>query len=534
MSGTTYVHPLLDTEAALLSVLEATDIPLLALSMGGDLLLLNWRMQAITGFAPGRRLRSDFTTEVLAPADRANISEHLRHMQDPSSPETDSVRWTFLTRDGGQRTIAFFAIRLRDATGDAIGVLYVGARAHTSASTGPAHSPDGLSARDRDENISSLVFSIDVATGSIASMNRAAEYLLGYRPRDFKTDPKLLSARVLPEYHEAFGACLADARRGVARSIEVGFARRDNDVVILAMMLYPGRNRAGEVVSVEGIGRDITARKEAEERLAESHWELQAAYDRLQAQHDELQSLDQLKSQVLANVSHELRTPLVTIRGYNELILRGEMGPLTDRQRKGLDVSARSIGKLLRLIENLIDFARLERNRLSLSTERLDLGGILSDVVTDVADAMQAKNLTLKLDLHPEPLLVLGDRARLGQAFRNLVDNAEKFSDFSGTVELALTREGDEIHCRISDRGIGIPPEEHERIFETFYQVDGSSTREYPGLGIGLAVVREVMELHGGRVEVTSEPGEGSQFLVVLPTADARQRWLDDPRNRKP
>jgi len=527
MAKTTYIHPLLDLESAVKSVFEATDAPLMALSKGGDLLLLNWRMQTITGFEPGRRLETEFTRETMSPAEAQNLLAHLQHMLSGGAGDSEPVRWIFRTSEGGERTIAFTAIPLGDATGAPIGVVYVGNRSRTSASRHDDRaSPDALSVKDQDENISSLVFSIDVATGRVGTMNQASAYLLGYYPNDFRADAKLLSARVLPEYHEAFESCLADARRGVARSIEVGFARRDNDVLILALMLYPGRDKQGTVVSVEGIGRDITARKEAEQQLAESLWELQTAYDRLQAQHEELQSLERLKSQVLANVSHELRTPLVTIRGYNELLLQEQMGRLNDRQRKGLQVSAKSIQRLLSLIENLIDFARLEKDRVRISAERVDLGALLTDVVTLTADSMRQKQLKVNLDLPPEPLLILGDRARLIQAFRNLVDNAEKFSDPAGTVRVVLRAEEDGIHCAITDTGIGIAQEEQEKIFDTFYQVDGSSTRPYPGLGIGLAIVREIIELHGGHVQVRSEMGEGSRFGVWLPTAEAYERTL--------
>jgi signal transduction histidine kinase len=514
-------------ESAVKSVFEATDAPLVALSQNGDLLLLNWRMQTITGFEPGRRLQSEFMSETMTSAERESMHAHLQHMVGGGAPETEPVRWTFLTGDGGSRTIDFTAIPLQDAAGEPIGVVYVGNRSRTSTTRHDDRpSPDALSVRDRDENISSLVFSIDVATGRISTMSQASAYLLGYYPSDFRADPKLLSARVLPEYHEPFEASLADACRGVARSIEVGFARRDNDVVILALMLYPGRDKQGEVISVEGIGRDITARKEAEQQLAKSLWELQAAYDRLQVQHEELQSLERLKSQVLANVSHELRTPLVTIRGYNELMLQEEMGRLNARQRKGLESSAKSIGRLLALIENLIDFARLEKDRFRMSADRVDLGALLTEVVAQAADSMRLKQLKVSLELPPEPLILLGDRARLFQAFRNLVDNAEKFSEPSGTVRVALRLEDEDIHCAITDTGIGIPAAEQDKIFDTFYQVDGSSTRPYAGLGIGLAIVREIVELHHGHIDVQSEVGQGSRFLVVLPTAEARERMV--------
>jgi hypothetical protein len=156
----------------------------------------------------------------------------------------------------------------------------------------------------------------------------------------------------------------------------------------------------------------------------------------------------------------------------------------------------------------------------------VDLGALLTEVVGETAETMREKNLRVELDLGQDPAIVLGDRPRLKQAFRNLVDNAEKFSDPSGTIRLQLTRDETGIITRIQDTGIGIPEEEQDKIFDTFYQVDGSSTRPYPGLGIGLAIVREIIELHGGSIDVQSEMGEGAQFVVRMPSSDQRESEL--------
>lgn len=518
MPNMTYIHPLLDVDAAVKSVLEVADTPLVAFSRNGDVLLLNWRMQAVTGFPMGQALTQRFLETALSVSEREAILGHVQSILESATDAPIAVQWTFNRKDGSERTVPFSTMTLKDSTGENIGVLYVGRSANRqSAPVQPDPATRTPALRDEDENITSLAFRIEVSTGRIKSMNAASRYLLGYLPEDFEADPKLLTARVLPEYHEAFQDALGDAVRGVARSIEVGFAKRDNSTVILATMLYPSRNRDRQVVAVEGIGRDITARKDMEQQLATSMEELQAAYDRLQAQHDELQSLDRLKSQVLANVSHELRTPLVTIRGYNELMLAHEMGPLTERQRKGLEISAKSIQRLLALIENLIDFARLEKDRYRLPKEKVDVAGLVSDVVADTSDAMRARSIKIGLKLPPEPVLVLGDSARLRQSLHNLLDNAEKFCEAGGVVSVEVTREQGFVVLVISDTGIGIPDSEKDRIFETFYQVDGSTTRQYPGLGIGLAIVKEVIDLHGGRVEVQSTLGKGTAFRVLLP-----------------
>lgn len=534
MAKSSYIHPLLDIEAAVRSLLESAPVPVVALSRSGDVLGLNARMQEVSGFSPSQSLQKKFLDALQNVVERDALLQHIALVIAGAAQPIPTLRLTFARPEGAPRSLAMNALPLKDPTGENIGVLYVAAEASSSGASSENETVSPRSHhKEEDENLAALTFRIDAATMKVTSMNLSVMYLLGYAPQDFYADAKLLAARVLPEYHEAFNESLRDAGRGVARSIEVGLARRDNDIVILALMLYPGRNRQGEVVSIEGIGRDITARKAAEQKLELSLMELRAAYDRLEAQHDELQSLDRLKSQVLANVSHELRTPLVTIRGYNELMLHGELGPLTDRQRKGLEISSKSIHRLLALIENLIDFARLEKDRYRLPRERIDLCALVSEVLTEVADSMREKNLSVAIDLPSEPVSVVGDRSRLKQTLRNLVDNAEKFSETGGKVAVgvALTELGAEV--RVSDTGIGIPEAEREKIFDKFYQVDGSSTRQYPGLGIGLAIVREVIELHGGNVSVESEVGKGSVFVVRLPPVDDTPPAPDFDDNEK-
>lgn len=521
MRKSIYIHPLLDLEAAAMSLLVATDVPILALSRGGDVLVMNWRIQALTGFGPARALQGQFLQSVMSDDDaQAALSLVTDLLDGKEMPE--NVEWRFRKDGGPPRQVSFQALVLRDSGSDPIGALLVGLPPARRSAPAFPDATTTLPQGDLDGDIATLVFRIDISSRRVTSMNRAVEHVLGYGAQDFLDDPKLLVARVLPEYHEAFQAALEDALRGVARSIEVGFARRDNHTVILALMLYPSRDLDRNVLSVEGIGRDITVRKEMEEQLARSLEDLQSAYDRLQAQHEELQSLDRLKSQVLANVSHELRTPLVTIRGYNELMLQEEMGSLTERQRKGLEISAKSIQRLLALIENLIDFARLEKDRFKIPRKPLDLVDVVTAAVAACSENLNIRDLRVNLDLGSGPAVVLGDRARLMQAVRNLIDNAEKFCAPGGEVVVRVLRDEQEVVVEVGDTGIGIPSEEQERIFDTFYQVDGSTTRPYPGLGIGLAIVKEVAELHGGSIQVQSEVGTGSTFRILLPA------WDDD------
>ena len=247
--------------------------------------------------------------------------------------------------------------------------------------------------------------------------------------------------------------------------------------------------------------------------------DLQARQAELEAAYEDLQSLDSMKSDLLANVSHELRTPLVSIRGYVEMMLGGKLGPVSERQEKGLRVSLRNAGRLLGLIENLLDYSKLKDGKVKIEQEPVDLRQVLEECLDAVLPRADEHGLTIERDLYADgPLTVTGDRARLGQVFDNLLTNAIKFNRKDGVVrvEAGFGRSG-WIRAAISDTGVGIADVDQHRIFDRFFQVDSSSTRRAGGTGIGLPIVREIVELHGGEVKVRSKAGQGSTFVVVLP-----------------
>ena len=247
-----------------------------------------------------------------------------------------------------------------------------------------------------------------------------------------------------------------------------------------------------------------------------------------QARNEERAALDRLKSQLLANVSHELRTPLVSIKGYNELLLRGTLGPLTPRQRRGLEIAGANTERLVELIETLLDFARREEGRLELSIGALrSARGGRGRAAAPSASASPRATCRCGVDLGDAPLPVIGDRARLAQVFRALIGNAEKFSEQPRRRDRGLTRE------RRGDRGRGLRHRSRHRhprrgarasIFDRFYQVDASSTRRFGGAGLGLALAKELVTLHDGEIAVDSAEGRGSTFTVRLPLAPTRRR----------
>jgi len=260
----------------------------------------------------------------------------------------------------------------------------------------------------------------------------------------------------------------------------------------------------------------LTARLHIE-AVQESYRELQDKNRQLETAYHALKELDRLKSNFLATMSHELRTPLTSVIGYSEMMLEGLGGPLTSEQREYLQIIMEKGESLLQLITSILDISKIEAGRVRLVLSDVDLATVMRDAVSTVMPLARKKGL--RLTWQPAPLpRVQCDREKIRQCLINLVNNAVKFTPAGGAVTVeARTVSGDKVGLSVVDTGIGIPPHHLPRVFDVFYQVDGSSTREFGGAGLGLAIVKSYVEAHGGEVEVESAVGKGTTFTLVLP-----------------
>jgi signal transduction histidine kinase len=253
----------------------------------------------------------------------------------------------------------------------------------------------------------------------------------------------------------------------------------------------PVLNTDGEVSGVVAVLRDITAQKE----------------------------LERMKSNFLSVVSHELRTPLHSIKGFVEIILMGKTGPVTELQEDFLKTVRTQTTVLQRMIDDLLEFSRMEAGRVKLHLAEVSLPAVAHAVVMKLAPLAEEAGLQLYLALPDDLPEINGDRVRLEQVLTNLVENAIKFTPSGGQIHVSGERAGDRVRLTITDTGIGIPPAEQGKIFDRFYQVDGSERRAYRGTGLGLSICKHIVERHNGRVWVESDgvPGHGSRFHVELP-----------------
>lgn len=233
-----------------------------------------------------------------------------------------------------------------------------------------------------------------------------------------------------------------------------------------------------------------------------------------------LAELDRAKTGFFSNVSHEFRTPLTLMLGPLEDLLGGQQGTLTEAQRRQLELIHRNGLRLLKLVNSLLEFSRIEAGRAHVSYEATDLATLTAELTSAFQSTLDQAGLKLTVDCPalPEPVWV--DPRMWERIVLNLVSNAFKFT-FAGEIRVALAWRGDEVELSVSDTGTGIPPEELSRIFERFYRVRGAKGRSFEGSGIGLATVQELVKLHGGSVRVESTLGQGTTFTVVLPTGQA-------------
>lgn len=254
------------------------------------------------------------------------------------------------------------------------------------------------------------------------------------------------------------------------------------------------------------------ANRSLERRVAERTAELRRALERLT-------ELNQLKANLISNVSHELRTPLAHIKGYVELIMEDQLGPLSGEQKDAMLVVHRATDRLERLIEDLIEFSTASREGLVLKTEAVSLADLAKDVLAKSRAKAEKAGVSLELDIEEGLPRVNADHDRLNWVVFQLIDNAIKFTAPGGRVVVRAHLDGQAVTTSVVDTGIGIPQDRIQEVFEPFHQLDGSPTRRFGGTGLGLSLVKLILDAHGANLQVESHEGKGTTFSFPMPLA---------------
>lgn len=280
--------------------------------------------------------------------------------------------------------------------------------------------------------------------------------------------------------------------------------RRFYEVVATPLVEPSGRRLIIE------ISRDITARKKTESLVREKNLQLTEI-------NQELKKLVRVKSEFLSLVSHELKSPLTVIKGYLKLLSDKELGALGPEQEEGLRLAAAEAEHLEYLINQFLDISQLETGRYELVKETFDVRPVIKNCVQAVAEAAGEKKLRFKITINREAAMLYADQNKIKQVFRNLLENSVKFSPEGGVITIRGERRSEAAFFTIEDRGIGLAPREQVKVFERFYQVESPLTIKHGGLGLGLSIVKNIIDLHDGEVWLESGPGKGTRACFTIP-----------------
>jgi PAS domain S-box-containing protein len=366
------------------------------------------------------------------------------------------------------------------------------------------------------------------AEGRIILLNRVTEDMFGYSRDELLGQPvEILIPRELHARHVQHRAHYR--QNPMTRTMGSGLAlegiRKDGSRFPVEISLSPSESTEG--FRVTAIIRDTTERRTAEERLRKVREEytqqLAEANAELEMTNRELERANRLKSEFLASMSHELRTPLHTIIGFSELLAEELEGPLNEKQQRFVQHIHTDSLHLLELINDVLDISKIEADRLELRPEAFDLTALVAESLASVRSLADAKSHTLETDVDVSTALE-ADRLRIKQVLVNLLSNAIKFTPEGGRIRLEARVQGPFVVISVSDTGVGIPPEEHESIFDKFHQVGATTKGVREGTGLGLAITKRLVEQHGGSIWVKSKPKEGSTFLFTLPIESAERK----------
>lgn len=356
--------------------------------------------------------------------------------------------------------------------------------------------------------------------GSHRYMNPRYIELFGYTIADIPDRTAWFSkAYPDPEYRQKmlarWNGMMEHALPGEGRSYENRVVCADGREKIVN--LRPVKLENGEIlVSAE----DVTERKRVEEELAKYRGHLEDLVLKrtleLEKALELAESADHLKSAFLATMSHELRTPLNSIIGFTGLLVQGLAGPLNDEQKKQLHMVQNSSRHLLELINDVLDISKIEAGQLNIASEPFDIDESIRRVIGIVSPLAERKDLALYLKPSSKLGTITGDKRRVEQVIINLLNNSIKFTE-NGYVEVSCRLEDSEVHISVEDTGIGIAPEDLEKIFRPFQQVDTGLSRKHEGTGLGLSITKKLVDMMGGRITVQSTVGKGSTFSIVIP-----------------
>ena len=362
--------------------------------------------------------------------------------------------------------------------------------------------------------------------GRIVLLNRVTEKMFGYAREQLlgQSVEILIPENLRPVHQHHRGEYwLHPQTRAMGSGLALFARRKDGSRFPVEISLSPVKSEDG--FRVTAIIRDISERKQAEDRIRA----IQEKYTRelaetnreLEERNREMERANRLKSEFLASMSHELRTPLHTIIGFSELLGEQLEGPLNEKQQRFIQHIHKDSLHLLELINDILDLSKIEAGKSELRHEPFEVSSAIEEVLRSIRPQGMSKSLHIESEV-AVPAALDADRVRFKQILLNLLSNAVKFTPEGGTVRVEACLRDGFAEISVIDTGIGIPTEEHEAVFDKFYQVGHTTKGVREGTGLGLAITKRLVEEHGGTIRLESEPGKGSRFTFTLPLEHRR------------
>jgi PAS domain S-box-containing protein len=490
-----------EAAAMLAAIVESSEDPIFSQTLEGIITSWNGGAEQMFGYssteAIGQHIKLIIPPELQAEED--DVLAHLRHGE-----KIDQYETMRLGKDGRRLNISLTVSPIKDGDGRVIGASKV-ARDITARKQ----------ADEARERLAAIIESSDDAIvgktldGIITSWNRGAQEMFGYSAAE--AVGRHITLIIPPELHSEEDDVLAHIRRGEKIDhFETVRQAKDGRRLNISLTVSPIRDAQGRIIGASKVARDITARKRADE-------ERERLIAREEAARRAAEEANRLKDDFLATVSHELRNPLNAMVGWAGLLRSNKL----DQQKSAAAVEAilRGAQAQDQIISDLLDGARILNGRLRLEIRPLQLVNVLQKAIETMRPAIEAKQIRLQTVLDPAASSLAGDPTRLQQVFWNLLSNAVKFTSINGHIKIVLQRINSHVEIVVSDTGIGIEPQLLPHVFDRFRQGDSGTNRRTSGLGLGLAIVRNLVELHGGTVRAESQgPGQGASFAVRLPT----------------
>ncbi|HEY3323648.1 MAG TPA: PAS domain S-box protein [Planctomycetota bacterium] len=494
-----------ESEQRLRATFDNAALGIVEVDAEGRFLAVNDRICAMLGYTRAELLGKT-VHEMTAPEDRARSEELNARLRQPGFDRFDYEK-RFLRRDGSPLWVHVTASAIRGARGELMRAI---------------RTIEDVHERKRDEsqrrlqaaalNAAASAIAITDIAGGIEWVNPAFCAMTGYSAKEVMgRNPRILkSGKHEKDFYEQIWAVLG---RGEVWKGELINRRKDGSLYNEEMSITPVPGENGKITHYIAIKQDITARKQAEESQKEA---------------------SRRKDEFLAMLGHELRNPLAPIRNAVHLMKRpGIPDAAAQRARDMID---RQVTHMARLVDDLLDVSRISRGKIQLKKQPLDLTAAIYDIARDFASVCESAGLSLHLCLPEQSLWTSADPARVQQIVGNLLNNATKFTDSGGAINLSLGANDGSVQIIVQDTGIGMDEGTLKNIFEPFSQAEHSIDRSRGGLGLGLALVKGLIELHGGSVHASSPGlGKGSVFTVLLPLETAGvavPKAVEEPRRR--